>query len=162
MRKYIPVFVILLIAALVGGTYYMNDRLSQLREQKESLSSQIAVLQSDTDSLLARKQVYTEAFAELERLRVGDGEAGTGLDFYSEAQRAIRRGGSRIISNSPQAPAGGVIKMGMSFTGDYYSALRSLAELRALRNAVRVVSLQLSPVQPVGDVQLNITLEAPN
>lgn len=162
-----PVFVsfciVFFFVGLVCALYYFQNRIVELREHQASLSTRLSDLEQETDLLLARRQAYTAAFNELDRLNIG-GEIGgaSGIDFYSEAQEAIKKGGSRIISNSPGRPAGGKITMGVSLTGDYYAILRSLSELRALRSAIRVVSMTLVPSQPAGDVKVDVMLEAPS
>lgn len=155
--------VILLCAGLTYTAYYFQEKVTLLREEQAQLTQRVSALERETDMLLARRQVYVAAFSELESMNIGgESGGGSGVDFYSEAQQAVRRGGSTLISNSPGSSSGGRIKMRMTFSGDYYSTLRSLAELRSLRDAIRVVSMALVPTQPSGEVRIDAEIEAPS
>ena len=148
-------FVLLLCAAFSATTFYGYNYMTGLKDELESLTKEYNGLNNETSMMLQRKQAFNKAFEELDKLKVGVGE---NVDFYSEAQQAIRRGGSRVLSNSPNPPKGGRISMRMSFTGDYYSIMKALAELRGLPNVVRVVTLNLASTQP--DIYVNSEIKA--
>lgn len=146
------------------SAYYLHEELKVLRTQSDELKIRQHALRQDTDLLMLRKQIYANAFRELDALQIGKiTSAGSGIDFYSEAQVAIRKGGAQIISNSPNKAADGKMTMGMSFSGNYYDVMRSLAELRSLRNAVRVTTMTLTPNATLpGNVRLDVVLESPS
>jgi len=153
--RIICVFVLLLITAFSATTYYGYDYMTGLKDKLESLTIEYNGLYNETSVMGLRKQVFEDAFRELDKFKVGIGES---VAFYSEAQQAIRRGGARVLSNSPNEPKGGRRSMKMSFSGDYYSIMKALAELRGLTNVVRVVTLNLASTNP--DVHVNSEIKA--
>jgi len=156
--NFICFFVIVLCAAFCGVIYLGNEHMSKLKEELESLTNEYNGLQEETNMMVQRRRAYVNAFNELDKLKVGIGE---NVDFYSEAQQAIRKGGARVLSNSPNPPRGGRISMRMSFIGDYYSVMKALAELRGLPNVVRVVSLTLkAPNISSNEINADVLLEA--
>jgi len=143
-------------ATLIGAIYYGNEQIEELKVQLENLTRDYNGLNNETQMMEQRKRVYITAFNELDKLRVGVGE---NVDFYSEAQQAIRRGGARVLSNSPNPIKDGRISMKMSFIGDYYSIIRAFAELRGLPNVVRVVTVSLASTNPDTSVISEMTAE---
>jgi hypothetical protein len=154
-------FVFLLCVAFCATIYFGYNKITVLKEELESLTDEYNGLNRETTMMVQRKQAYISAFNELDKLKVGVGQ---NVDFYSEAQQAILRGGARVLSNSPNAPKDGRISMKMSFIGDYYSIIKAFAELRRLPNIVRVVTLNLASTNPdtsvVSEVKADVLLEA--
>ena len=148
-------FVVILCAIFSGTTYYGFNYTEELKENLESITEEYNGLNIETTLMVQRKQVFVDAFKELDKLKVGIGE---NVDFYSEAQLAIRRGGANVLSNSPNPPKGGRRTMKMIFTGDYYAIMRALAELRGLPNVVRVVTLNLTSTNR--DIYVNSEIKA--
>ena len=147
--------VVILCAVFSATTYYGYNYTEGLKEELDTLTKEYNGLNSETSLMVQRKQAFVDAFKELDKLKVGIGE---NVDFYSEAQLAIRRGGSNVLSNSPNPSKGGRRSMKMTFTGDYYSIMRALAELRGLPNVVRVVTLNLTSTNR--DIYVNSELKA--
>ena len=151
----ICLIIFVLCAGFSATTYYGRNYVSGLKSDLQSLTNQFNALSRETTMMVERRQAYINAFNELDKLKVGIGE---NVDFYSEAQQAIRRGGARVLSNAPNPPRDGRISMRMSFSGDYYSIIRALAELRGLPNVVRVVTLNLASTNR--DISMNSEIRA--
>ena len=162
-RVQIICFVVVLLCAACGGaTYFGYSHMAELKSSLESLTYEYNGLNQETTTMVQRRVVFQRAFDELARLRVGVGE---NVDFYSETQQAIHRGGARVLANAPNPPRDGRISMRMTFIGDYYAIMRALAELRELPNVVRVISLNLASTNPDdiftnSDIRADIMLEA--
>lgn len=153
------ILVILFFAGLFGAVYFLEKTAVSYLDEHARLHARFDELEAETDLLLAQKVLYSAAFKKIEGIDLFF-EEGSRIDFYSEAQSAIQRGGSSIISNTPTSVAGGKINMGMNFTGDYYSALRSLAEMRTLNGVIRIASMNLVTVPPAGNVKIDAVLES--
>jgi hypothetical protein len=133
----------------------VQKKITELKTEYETLTDEYNGLNSQTTMMVQRKQAFINAFNELDKLKVGVGE---NVDFYDEAQQAIRRGGARVLSSTPNAPRDGRISMKMTFMGDYYMIIKAFAQLRGLPNVVRVVNLSLSSTNP--DTSVNSEIKA--
>ncbi|MCL2767369.1 MAG: hypothetical protein FWE49_01365 [Synergistaceae bacterium] len=159
-EKLICIIVLILCAAFSGTTYYGYAYINDLRQQLQTLTNEYNDLAQDTTTMERRKQEFEKAFTQLDILKVG---VGGNVDFYSEAQKAISRGGARVLANSPNPLKGGRRSMSMTFTGDYYAIMKALAEIRGLPNVVRVVSLNLASIDPKdvnSEIKAEVVLEA--
>jgi hypothetical protein len=153
--------VLLLCIIVISLVYWGSGKINDLKTELETLTIEHNALNNETDMMIQRKQAFLNAFSELEKLKVG---VGANVDFYSEAQQAIRRGGARVLSNAPNPPRDGRISMRMTFTGDYYAIIRAFAELRGLPNVVRVVTVNLASTNPdtsvISEMRAEVLLEA--
>ena len=139
--KLICFFVLLICAACSASVYYGDKKITELKIQYELLTDEYNGLSNETKIMVLRRQVYIDAFKELTKFKI---DSSANVDFYSEAQQAIRRGGANVLSNTPNPPRDGRISMRMTFSGDYYSIVKAFAELRGLPIVVRVVSVNMS------------------
>ena len=150
--------VLLLCAAFSGTTYYGYTWIGELKENLETLTNEYNELNKETSMMNEKVKAFKKAFEELDKLKVGVGE---NVDFYSEAQQAINRGGAKVLSNVPNLAKDGRISMKMSFTGDYYSLMKAFAELRGLPNVVRVVTMDVGHFGTAApDIYINNELKA--
>jgi hypothetical protein len=153
---FICFFILLICAGLSASVFFGQKKLAELKIEYESLTKTHNKLDVTTTNMNAKKQVFENTFEVLkERLKVGVGE---NVDFYDEAQQAIRRGGARVLSSTPNPPKDGRISMKMSFIGDYYTLIKAFAQLRELPNVVRVVNVSLS--SPIQDTSVNSEIKA--
>ena len=152
--------VLLLCAASSASIYFGQKKITDLKIQYELLTDEYNGLNSETKMMELRKQAYIDAFKELTKFKI---DSSANVDFYSEAQQAIRRGGANVLSNAPNPPRDGRISMRMTFSGDYYSIIRAFAEIRGLPIVVRVVSVNMASTNNDtsvnSEIQTDVVLE---
>ena len=151
----ICMFIVLLCVALCASLYFGYYKIKELRLNYANLTKEYNGLSKRTTDMGMRKRAFTNAFNDLDKLKVG---VGVNVDFFDETQKAITRGGAIVQSSSANAPKDNRISMKMSFIGDYYAIIRSFAELRGLTNVVRVVSVNMSATNK--DTSVNSQIRA--
>lgn len=155
--------------ALLGGIYFMSERLKALQEEYNELEQRRVNLKDATDTLIAQKKVFEDAFKELEEYRVN--VAPDEMAFYSEVQQAVQSN-DVSISSTRQQPVNQerICSIAMTLQGDYYNLTRVLAAWRNLPITVRVASFTVrgrdanrrnqNQPEPVGRVEADVTVEA--
>lgn len=162
----------LLCLALIGGVYFLSDRLKNQHEEYDDLAQRKANLNADTNNLIQQKKVFTEAFAELSNYHVNpaDGE----VPFYSEVQQAVQNNSIEILSTRQQSrDKDGIGRVSMTLRGDYYNFMNVLAAWRNLPMTVRVATLTIrsdntksggrgsnADDSATGVIQADVTVEA--
>ena len=152
----------LLCVALIGGVYYLNGQLVDLKGQYDELEQRKVELDESTKSLVRQKNVFTEAFKSLEQYHVN--VASSDMVFYSDVQQKVQTSNINILSTRQ----GGVSRDGRSslvlnLRGDYYSFTDVLAQWRNLPTTVRVSAMNVTASRTPetrGEVQVEVTVEA--
>ena len=159
-----------LCLALVGGVYFLGDKLKTLQKEYNDLEQRRVNLKDATDALIAQKKVFEDAFRELENYHVN--VAANEMAFYSGVQQAVQDNDVEILSTRQQ----GVNKerlstIALTLRGDYYNVAQVLAAWRNLPMTVRVASLTVRRNAPAsrsrgarevatGRVEADTTVEA--
>lgn len=159
--------------ALIGGVYFLGEKLKTQHEEYDDLAQRKANLNADTNNLIQQKKVFTEAFAELSNYHVNpaDGE----VPFYSEVQQAVQNNSIEILSTRQQPrDKDSISRVSMTLRGDYYNFMNVLAAWRNLPMTVRVSTLTIRSDNaqsggrsgssandtPTGIIQADVTVEA--
>jgi len=156
---------LVLCLGLVGGVWYLDGRLRELRAEYDQLEQRRANLVQDRDNLRAQAREFREAFATLEAFNVR--AATSEMDFYAQIQQEIERHSRNneiaIISAHQNPVVAGRGSQSLVLRGNYYAFMRILAAWRNLNTTVRVaqLSVSISGNPPVlGEIQASVTLEA--
>lgn len=156
--------------ALLGGIYFLNERLKALQEEYNELEQRRVNLKDATDTLIAQKKAFEDAFKELEEYRVN--VAPDEMAFYSDVQQAVQSNDVSILSTRQQpVNQDRICSIAMTLQGDYYNLTRVLAAWRNLRTTVRVASFTVrsrepsrnrnqEQPEPTGRVEADVTVEA--
>ncbi|GHS86677.1 hypothetical protein AGMMS49957_05240 [Synergistales bacterium] len=157
----------LFCAALIGGVYYVNLRLTELQGEYDVLQQRRVDLNQNTKALMEQKKVFSEVFAQLENYKVNP--ASNDMAFYDEVRIAAENNGVNILTTKQMGVAkDGRSSIVLSLRGDYYSFLRTLADWRNISTTVRVAALTItaprvdnkSDARAIESVQADVTLEA--
>ncbi|GHV36554.1 hypothetical protein FACS1894187_11340 [Synergistales bacterium] len=157
----------LLCAALIGGIYYVDLRLTELQAEYDNLQQRRVDLNQDTKALMEQKKVFSDVFAVLANYRVNS--AKDEATFYNEVRLAAERNGVNILTTRQMGVAqNGRSSIALSLKGNYYSFIRTLADWRNLSTTVRVASLVITSPTVADNkdtraresVQADVTLEA--
>ena len=162
----IGVLFLLLCLGLVGGIWYLDGQLRELRQEYNTLDQSRADLQRDVANLREQVGVFNDAFRTLGEYNVS--AAQNEMHFLTQVQQIIDPyiWSEHIVMVSSQQ--GGVNAAGratQSFTlrGDYYAFKRILAAWRNVEVTVRVSALSMMASrtpQMHGEIQADVTLEA--
>lgn len=161
----------LVCLALLGGIYFMNERLKALQEEYNELEQRRVNLKDARDTLIAQRDVFQNAFKELEGYRVNVAE--NEMKFYEEVQQAVQNNGVNILSTRQQpVNQERICTIALTLQGDYYNLMQVLAAWRNLPITVRIASFtvrgreqprgrgnQAQP-EPTGRVEADVTVEA--
>ncbi|GHV46555.1 hypothetical protein FACS1894204_08400 [Synergistales bacterium] len=154
----------LFCAALIGGVYYVNLRLTELSGEYDTLQQRRVDLNQTTNALMEQKRIFLEVFAQLENYKVNP--AKDEVAFYDEVRRAAEGNNVDFLTIRQMGVAqDGRSSIVLTLKGNYYSFLRTLAGWRNLPMTVRVAALVItsnnSKEAAVRDlVQADVTLEA--
>jgi hypothetical protein len=154
----------LFCAALIGGTYFLDKKLTEFQGEYDELEQRRVDLTQTTRSLMDRKTVFSDAFATLETYKIN--AAPNDVRFYEDVQQAVQAQNLYLLSTRERgAIAGGRSAMDLSVRGDYYAFMQVLADWRNTPTTMRVAALSvMSPRaadgSPRGEIEAAVTLEA--
>jgi hypothetical protein len=158
----IGVLFFLFCAALVGGVWYLNGRVTLMSEEYADLERRRVDLDQNIQSLIAQKKVFTDAFAVFEQFKVN--AAVDDMAFYSDIQQVVQQAsGVNILSTAQRGSRDGRSSLQLTLRGDYYSFMRILADWRRLPTTVRVAGMTVTASrtpETMGEVQVDVTMEA--
>ena len=158
------VLLAMMCIAFMGGIYYLNGQLGELKDQYEDLERQRLTLEFEMQALQRQRRVFTEAFQELEHYRIR--LAASDTSFFEDVQQVVRRVGTVNIelANPRGVSRDGRTSLNLRLRGDYYGFTQILAAWRRLETTVRVstMSVMASRRAPEtrGEVEVDLTLEA--
>jgi hypothetical protein len=153
---------LVLCLGLVGGVYYIDGRVRELRSEHDMLDQTRANMERDRINLQNQIRVFNDAFRDLEEYNVR--AAYNVGNFRGRIQQEIDRNEIIVISGREGAINNeGRATHSLTLRGDYYAFMRMLAAWRNLDITVRVSSLSVaasrSP-QIHGEIQADVILEA--
>jgi len=163
----IGVLFLLLCLGLVGGIWYLDGQLRELRQEYNTLDQNRANLQRDVANLREQIGVFNDAFQTLEGYNVSAAE--NEMHFLTQVQQVIDPyiwSEQIIVVGSSQGGVDATTRRAtQSFTlrGDYYAFKRILAAWRNVEVTVRVSALSMMASrnpQMYGEIQADVTLEA--
>lgn len=139
----------LLFLLIVGGIVYGEnvylEEMKTLKGEIRTLRTQSMRLEQQAREQLKQIDVYKKAIARLEQYQLGIPE--NEVDFYAWVQQELTKNGVRSNVVKPaNAPPAGRSGVQIDFEGPYYEFVRTLADWRNLKVAVRVSSVNLSAV----------------
>jgi hypothetical protein len=152
----------LFCALLVGGTYFLDRRLTELQMEYDGLEQRRVDLNQMTRFLMDRKAVFSDAFSTLETYKIN--AAPSDVRFYEDVQQAVQARNLHLLSTRELGgPPGGRSAMTLSVRGDYYSLMQVLADWRNTPTTMRVSAFSLASPRipgPRGEIEANVTVEA--
>ncbi len=167
--SFLGILFFLICASLIGGVYFLDNRIKELKIEYDDLEQRRVNLESDSEFLTKQKSIFTAAFNELEndkdcRVNVAVSE----MAFYSDVQQVARNNNVEFLTTSQQGVSStGRSSLKLILKGDYYAMMQVLAEWRNLPTTVRVANLSLVASNPPasagkarGYVQADVTVEA--
>jgi hypothetical protein len=152
----------LFCAALIGGVYLLDAKLTELQGQYDRLEQRRIDLNQMTKSLMERKVVFSEAFATLETYKIN--AAPSNVRFYEDVQQVVQAQGLYLLSTREMGGSpGGRSSMALSVRGDYYAFMQVLAGWRNTPTTVRVSTFSVASPRSGsvrGEIEANVTVEA--
>ena len=156
---------LVLCLGLIGGIYYLDGHIRELREEYNELERRRVNLEQDRRSLQDQINVFNNAFRVLRDYNVR--AATSEMDFYAQVQNVIDpyiMSNELIITSARQNPIrDGRGSQALTLRGDYYAFLRVLAAWRNLQTTVRIAQLSVTASRTptiTGEVQADVVLEA--
>jgi len=161
----IGVLFLILCLGLVGGIWYLDGQLRELRGQRDRSEQERVDFERDRSNLQAQIRVFNESFEILGRHNVR--AAQNELEFQNQVQHVIdphiRDGNIAMISMRQGPVTAGRATLIMTLRGDYYTFMNILAAWRNVGVTVRVSALSMMASrtpQVRGEIQTDVTLEA--
>lgn len=135
---------LMIIGGLIWGQNYYIDEMSELKVEIRRLRTTAMKLDQQAKEQMEQIDVFKKAIAQLERYQLGIPE--NEVDFYAWTQQELTKNGIRSNVVKPATTPAGRSGVQIDFEGPYYSFVRTLAEWRNLRVAVRVASVTMNSV----------------
>ena len=135
---------ILLVAGLAYGQFSYIGEMKELKSEIKSLKTLSMKLELQAREQMKQIDVYKKAIARLEKYQLGIPQ--NEVDFYAWVQQELTRNGVRSNVVKPANTPAGRSGVQIDFEGPYYSLVRTLADWRNLKVAVRVASVSLNSV----------------
>ena len=138
---------LLLVGGLAWGQNYFINVMAILKGSIYDLKRESMILEQQAKEQMRQIEIYKKAIASLEKYQLGIPQ--NEVDFYAWVQQELTRNGVRSNVVKPIPSAGGRSGVQIDFEGPYYSFVRTLADWRNLKVAVRVSSVTLNSVDEV-------------
>ena len=138
---------LLLVGGLSWGQSYFINEMSVLKSTIGDIRTESMILEQQAMEQMRQIEIYKKAIASLEKYQLGIPE--NEVDFYAWVQQELTKNGVRSNVVQPIASADGRSGVQIDFEGPYYSFIRTLADWRNLKVAVRVSSVTLNSVDDV-------------
>lgn len=136
-----------IVGGLAWGQYYFISEMTVLKSSIRDLRTESMILEQQAKEQMRQIEVYKKAIASLEKYQLGIPQ--NEVDFYAWVQQELTRNGVRSNVVKPIPSADGRSGVQIDFEGPYYSFVRTLADWRNLKVAVRVSSVTLNSVDDV-------------
>lgn len=138
---------LLLVGGLAWGQDYFINEMTILKNSIYDLRRESMILEQQAKEQMRQIEVYKKAIASLEKYQLGIPQ--NEVDFYAWVQQELTKNGVRSNVVKPVSSPEGRSGVQIDFEGPYYSFVRTLADWRNLKVAVRVSSVTLNSVDDV-------------
>lgn len=141
------VFLVLLafFSGLLYGAHRYVGETSEKKNTLQDLGTQNMALERQLQMQMRQIVVFKKSIAQLEgyQMKIPENE----VDFYSLVQQEMTRNGVRSNVVKPVNVEEGRRGVQIDFEGPYYSFVRTLADWRDMKVAVRLTSVVLNSVE---------------
>lgn len=132
------------VAALVYGQDFFMNRMLERKAESRALRTESMTLETETKEQVRQIEVFKKAITVLEGYQLGIPE--NEVDFYAWVQQELAKNGIKSNSVKPAKGGQGRSAVQVDFEGPYYSFVRTLADWRNLKVAIRLVSMNLTSI----------------
>lgn len=141
----ICLILLVLFFGLLYGEYHYVFMMEEKKVAARDLRTETMILERQAQMQMRQIEVFKRGIAELEGYRMDIPE--DEVDFYSWVQRELTKNGIRSNVVKPVAVQPGRNGVQIDFEGPYYSFVRTLADWRNMKVAVRLTSVALHSVE---------------
>lgn len=135
---------ILIVAGIAWGQFFFIGEMKDLKSEIRGLKTLSMKLEQQAQEQMKQIDIYKKSIARLEKYQLGIPQ--NEVDFYAWVQQELTRNGVRSNVVKPVNTPAGRSGVQIEFEGPYYSFVRTLADWRNLKVAVRVASVNMNSV----------------